>query len=74
MEMPKVSDHIFGIIDYVKKIINTNHAYEINGDVYFDIKSIPSYGYVAHQSITDLLEGTTQEENTKKKFPLDFAL
>jgi cysteinyl-tRNA synthetase len=74
MEMPKVSDHIYGIIDYVKKIIDTNHAYAIDGDVYFDIKSISSYGYVSHQSIKNLLENTRQEDNPKKKFSLDFAL
>jgi cysteinyl-tRNA synthetase len=74
MQMPKVSDNIFGIIDYVKKLIDTNHAYEVDGDVYFDIKSISSYGYVSHQSINDLLNAPSQENNSKKKFSLDFAL
>lgn len=74
MQMPKVSDNIFGIIDYVKKLIDTNHAYEVDGDVYFDIKSISSYGYVSHQSINDLLNAPEQENNSKKKFSLDFAL
>jgi cysteinyl-tRNA synthetase len=72
--MPKVSEHIFGIIDYVKRLLKTEHAYEAEGDVYFDIKSISNYGYVSHQSIDDLLNGVRNENNKKKKFPLDFTL
>lgn len=74
MQMPKVSDNIFGIIGYVQKLIDSKHAYEIDGDVYFDIKSISSYGCVSHQSFDDLLNFPNQEKNPKKKFSLDFAL
>lgn len=74
MQMPKVSDHIYGIIDYIKQLIDSKHAYESSGDVYFDIKSISNYGYVSHQSINELSNNSSQEDNPRKKFSLDFAL
>ncbi len=72
--LPKVSDNIEGIIDFVKKLTETKHAYVVDGDVYFDIKSIDNYGSVSHQKIDMLLEGVRKDVDEKKKFALDFAL
>jgi cysteinyl-tRNA synthetase len=72
--LPKVSDNIDGIIDFVGKLIKAKHAYVVDGDVYFDIKSIDNYGSVSHQKIDMLLEGVRKDVDEKKKFALDFAL
>lgn len=72
--LPKVSDNIEGIIDFVKKLTKTKHAYVVDGDVYFDIKSVDNYGSVSHQKIDMLLEGVRKDVDEKKKFALDFAL
>ena len=34
---PKASEHIPEIIDIISSLINSNHAYESNGSVYFDV-------------------------------------
>ncbi len=72
--LPKVSDNIEGIIDFVNQLINKKHAYVVEGDVYFDIKSIKGYGSISHQNINNLLKGVRKEVNDKKHFALDFAL
>lgn len=74
MTMPKVSDHIQDIIDYVQKQIDNGSAYVADGDVYFDIQKLPNYGHISHKNIDDLLDGARKENKGNKKFPLDFAL
>lgn len=72
--MPKVSDHIDDIIEYIKKLVANGAAYVANGDVYFDIQKIPNYGHISHKNINELLDGARKENKENKKYPLDFAL
>lgn len=74
LTMPKVSDHIQDIIDYVQKQIDNGSAYVADGDVYFDIQKLNNYGHVSHKNIDELLDGARKENKGNKKFPLDFAL
>jgi cysteinyl-tRNA synthetase len=74
MTMPKVSDNIHGIIEYIGKLLKANAAYETNGDVYFDISSDTTYGILSHQNIPELLNGARKSNAENKKSPLDFAL
>jgi cysteinyl-tRNA synthetase len=72
--MPKVSDHIYDIIDYIQKLIESKSAYIADGDVYFDISTVSNYGTLSHQNIDALYAGVRKENNTNKKSPLDFVL
>jgi cysteinyl-tRNA synthetase len=73
--MPKVSENIPGMIEYIQKLINAKAAYVTDaGDVYFDVKSIPNYGILSHQNIEQLQEGVRKELAVDKKSPLDFVL
>ena len=71
---PRATDHIPEIIATIQRIIDNGHAYESNGDVYFDIKSWPKYGSLCKQNLEDLEAGARIEPGEKKKDPLDFAL
>ena len=71
---PKVSENIGNIIKIVKGLEKKGHAYEVNGDVYFDVKSYKDYGKLSGQNIEDLEAGNRVEINTDKKNPMDFAL
>jgi cysteinyl-tRNA synthetase len=74
-QMPKVSQNILGMIEYIQKLINVHAAYVTNkGDVYFDVKNIPIYGILSHQNIEQLQEGVRKELSNDKKSPLDFVL
>lgn len=74
MIRPKATENIPEMIKLVEKLIEKGHAYEIDGDVYFDIKSYPDYGKLSHQKIEELVSGARIEINDKKKSPLDFTL
>lgn len=74
MITPKVSDYIDDIINYIQKLINAKIAYNVNGNVYFDIKKIKNYGVVSHKNIKQLLNGVRITNKLEKRFPLDFTL
>lgn len=71
---PKVSATMDKIIHFIEKLIEKGFAYEVNGDVYFDMDKAQTYGVISHQKKEELLVGARIEKNTDKKNPLDFAL
>ena len=47
---PRATEHIPQILDIVKDLIDSGHAYVAkNGDVYFRVKSDPGYGKLSHR-------------------------
>lgn len=73
-EYPRVTEHIPQIIEMVKRLIEKNHAYVVNGDVYFDVKTFSSYGTLSHRDPEELKQCARIEVNNLKRNPLDFAL
>lgn len=71
---PRVTETMDAIIAFIKLLVDKGHAYEIEGDVYFRVNSVESYGKLSNQQIEDLLVGARIDENSKKENPLDFTL
>lgn len=71
---PRATEHIGQIIALVKKLQDKGFAYEVNGDVYFDVKKDPSYGKLSGQNMDDLEAGARIEVDNVKHNPADFAL
>lgn len=73
---PRVTQTMPEIIDFIAKMVENGSAYEVDGDVYFSVESIPTYGELSHQKLEDLLVGGSErvETNDGKRNPLDFAL
>lgn len=71
---PRVTENIDEIIEFIKDLINKGYAYELNGDVYFEVKKFEEYGKLSHKNIDDLLSGARIQVNESKKSPIDFAL
>lgn len=71
---PKVTETIPEIIDFIRLLVEKGFAYEVDGDVYFDVSKIPEYGILSSQTIENLISGARVEENEKKHNPVDFAL
>ena len=72
---PRATKEIGPMIAMIKALIEQGHAYAAdNGDVYFSVRSDPSYGQVSGRNIDDLMVGARIEENEDKNDPLDFAL
>jgi cysteinyl-tRNA synthetase len=71
---PKVTESMDLIIDLVKKLVDSGHAYESNGDVYFRTTSFPEYGKLSGQPMEELQAGARIDVNNQKENPLDFAV
>ena len=72
---PKATEEIPDMIAAVKTIIDKGLAYEVEGDVYFDIeKGKQWFGTLKHQSIDDMRSGARVEVDERKRNPHDFAL
>ena len=55
---PRATEHIQQILDIVADLVASGHAYVArNGDVYFRVRSDPSYGKLSHLNLDDLESG-----------------
>lgn len=71
---PKATETIPGMIHMTERLIQSGHAYEVDGDVYFSVRSFPGYGKLSGRNIDDLESGARVDVDERKEDPLDFAL
>lgn len=71
---PRVTEVIDDIIDFIQSLIDHDFAYVVEGDVYFRVSKIDTYGQISHQKLDELRVGARIEENIDKENPLDFVL
>lgn len=71
---PKVTESMEDIIAMVEGLIAKGHAYAVDGDVQFSIRSFADYGKLTHRKPEDMLTAVRIEKDPRKKDPLDFAL
>jgi cysteinyl-tRNA synthetase len=73
---PRATASIPQMQEIIARLIERGHAYAAadgSGDVYFDVKSWPSYGELTRQSI-DNMEAAADADPRDKRDPRDFAL
>ena len=73
-EYPKATEHISEIIALIETLVRKGHAYNVNGDVYYDVASFPQYGKLSGRKLDDNEAGARVAVDETKKNPLDFAL
>jgi cysteinyl-tRNA synthetase len=71
---PLASEAIDGMIGLIGRLIEGGHAYAVDGDVYFSVRSYPEYGELSHRNIDQMDQGEDVEGADLKRDPLDFAL
>jgi cysteinyl-tRNA synthetase len=71
---PRASETMDAIIDYIGTLIHAGHAYESGGDVFFRVRSDPSYGSLSRRRLDDMDQGEGVEGSDRKQDALDFAL
>ncbi len=71
---PRATEYMDEIISFVKDLVDKDYAYELNGDVYFDITKAKDYGKLSGKKLDELQSGARIGVNDQKKNPGDFAL
>jgi cysteinyl-tRNA synthetase len=71
---PKATAHMNDIIDMVKKLEEKGIAYNVKGNVFYDVSKFKGYGKLSGKKTEELESGARIEINEDKKNPLDFSL
>ena len=77
---PRATGEIPDMIALVQELVDGGHAYEVEGDVYFSVRSYPAYGELSGRNIDEMesghreLRADGQGLEERKRDPLDFAL
>ena len=74
-EFPKATDHIQEMIEITEKLVEDGYAYEVEGNVYYEIGKFQDYGKLSgniHEE--ELLEAVRVDADPLKRDPRDFTL
>lgn len=71
---PRATEHIEEMIEVVETLLEKGYAYEVEGEVYFEVQKFESYGKLSQNTLEDLDAGHRIDVDPKKKDPRDFAL
>ena len=75
---PLASETMGPIIEYIQALIDGDHAYSVEGDVYFRVRSDDEYGSLSHRQLQNMDQGEGDSDPAhpaeRKEDPLDFAL
>ncbi|MEG0070961.1 MAG: cysteine--tRNA ligase [Raoultibacter sp.] len=75
---PKATEEIPEMIELVEQLIRGGHAYEVEGDVYFAVRSFADYGKLSGRNIDEMETGHRDLRSSgledRKRDSLDFAV
>lgn len=71
---PKATDNIDEILRMIKALVDSDTAYNVDGNVFYNVSSFKSYGKLSGKMIDELEAGARVEVMEEKQNPLDFAL
>lgn len=71
---PKATQHVSEMIEMIKELEERGIAYNVDGNVFYDVSKFTDYGKLSGKNLEELSAGARVEVNENKKNPLDFAL
>ncbi len=77
---PKATEEIPAMIELIQELIDGGNAYDVDGDVYFSVRSFPAYGELSGRNVDEMESGHRELRaddkgvSDRKRDPLDFAL
>ncbi len=71
---PRATGHVPEMIILMQRLIDAGHAYSSQGDVYFDVTSLPEYGALSGQRLDHMRAADDTDDDSAKRDPRDFAL
>ncbi len=72
--MPKVTEYIQEIIDYIQNLIDLGMAYAKDGNVYFSVDKVEKYGEISNRVLDDLQSQGRVDVDSNKLYEHDFVL
>jgi cysteinyl-tRNA synthetase len=71
---PLATGHLLEMHALIARLIEQDKAYEVDGDVFFRVRSFGAYGKLSRRQIDDMQQGDDVVDADRKEDPLDFAL
>jgi cysteinyl-tRNA synthetase len=71
---PRATACISQIVALIDELIESGHAYEAGGDVYFRVASFDGYGRLSNRGLEEMHQGEGDDAAAQKEAPQDFAL
>ena len=71
---PKATEHMADIVQLTEALIAKGLAYQVDGDVYFEVAKYSGYGRLSKRRLDDMQAGARVEVDERKRHPMDFAL
>ncbi|HEX5593226.1 MAG TPA: cysteine--tRNA ligase [Solirubrobacterales bacterium] len=71
---PLATETVQGIVSLIEELVDSGHAYESGGDVYFRVRSFGPYGKLSNRRPEDMDQGEDAGSASLKEDRLDFAL
>ena len=72
--MPRATDYIPQMINYIELLIKRGFAYPAEGHVLFSVSHYKNYGRLSGRSVEDMIAGARVEVASYKRNPMDFVL
>ncbi len=73
-EFPRATDNVEEMVDITRILVDSGHAYVVEGNVYFEVATFPEYGKLSGQRGSGLEEGVRVDTDPLKRDQRDFAL
>jgi cysteinyl-tRNA synthetase len=71
---PKATEHMTDIVRLTETLVKKGLAYQVDGDVYFEVAKYSGYGQLSKRKLEDLQAGARVDVDERKRSPMDFAL
>ena len=71
---PKATETVDAIVALIQDLVDSDHAYERRGDVYFRVASFDGYGRLSNRPLEEMQQGEGDDAAELKEAPQDFAL
>jgi len=71
---PKATEHMADIIRLTETLVKKGLAYQVDGDVYFEVAKYSGYGHLSKRRLDDMQAGARVDVDERKRHPMDFAL
>ncbi len=71
---PRATEEMDYILTMITKMVEDDHAYAVDGDVYFRVDRDADYGKLSGRSLEGMEAGARIQIDDRKEHPMDFAL